>query len=564
MIKAIDTETTGLYPFSGDKPFMISTYGEDGSNDAIYIGKSDLVPISLFLLAPHHEKVFHNAKFDIHMLGTYGMVVNGMIHDTLVMAHIYNPGESNKKLKFLAKKYLGEEPFDEKEVKSWLRTHKTKNYSSVPREIMEPYALNDARITYKLFEFYKGKGVTENKTYLSEMSLLKCLLNMERRGVLVDIKYCKEQEKRCSDRLSVLATESEEKFGDINLSSNVQLKKFLFDQEGLTCENYTPKGNPCLDEYNLHQYNHPIIPYVLEYRDLSKTKSTYLDYMIQHLDGDRAVHCNYYQVGARTGRFSCREPNLQNIPNEGEVNIRRAFTVRRGYTNYYFDYSQIELRLLAHYAKETKMIEAFLKGEDLHELTARGMFGGEYDKAKRHMAKRLNFGIIYGIGAGKFVNMIRQEYPDIDLNIGMAKDYISRYFSNYPNVSRFIAAVKNNIFQRSTLDPDGNYVGYVTDVFGRKYTCNVKENYKAVNYLIQGCAAGIIKKAMIEIDKLLNNKKSNILLTIHDELVIEIHEQEEIFIPRIQELMEDRITFRVPILINIEKTATNWAEKKPI
>jgi len=504
--------------------------------------------------------VFHNAKFDLHMLGTLGMRAHCKVHDTMIMAHIYNQSEPNKKLKVLAKKYLGEEPADETAVKSFLRKAGHKDYTQVPRELIEPYALNDARITYLLYKFYEAEGVTKDKTYIEEMKLLKCLMNMERRGVLVDLDYCKAQAEHCEKRIVDIEEYAKIKWGEVNLGSNVQLKHFLFEQEGMTCENYTPKGNPCLDEYNLGLYKHDIIPYVLEYRDLSKMKSTYLDYILEHHDSKRSIHCNYFQVGARTGRFSCREPNLQNIPNAGEVNIRKAFIVREDYTNYYFDYSQIELRLLAHYAKEMKMIDAFINDEDLHELTAKAMFNGECDKNQRNMAKRLNFGIIYGIGAGKFVNMIRNEYPEIDINVGLAREFINRYFRNYPNVSRFIGAVKNNIYQRSELK-DGAYIGYVTDVFGRKYTCDTRENYKAVNYLIQGCAAGIIKKAMLDIDRLLDGKMSNMLLTIHDELVIEIHKDEEPLIEQIATIMEDRNTFRVPITINIEKSTTNWYEK---
>lgn len=569
MIKAIDTETTGLYPFSGDRPFLITTY--DGTKgETIYIGKDDLIPIDLYLLNPGNESIFHNAKFDLHILEAYGMTARCKIHDTMVMAHVYNPGELNKQLKVLAKKYLGEEPTDEKAVKDWLRKNKTDRYDKVPREIMDPYALNDTRITYLLYKFYESKGVTEDVTYLTEMKLLHSLMNMERRGVAVDIKYAEEQAKLCADRISVIVAHTEKEWGEINLGSNTQLKDFLFKQEGLTCENYTPKGNPCLDEYNLHLLNHPIIPYVLEFRDLTKTKSTYLDYMIDHHDSEGTIHCNYFQVGARTGRLSCRDPNLQNIPTGGNVNIRRAFTVRPGYTNYYFDYSQIELRLLAHYSQEQKMIDALIRNEDLHELTARNIFYTnvaddlESAKKKRFVAKRINFGIIYGIGGAKLATMINNESPDIKLNIGEAKEYISRYFRTYPNVNRFISAVKNNIFSRAKVQPDGTYVGFVTDIFGRKYMCDTRENYKAVNYLIQGCAAGIIKKAMIDIDNLLADKRSNILLTIHDELVVEVHNEEEQLVKSIAALMEDRSTFRVPILINIEKTATNWAEKRPI
>ncbi|GAH40482.1 unnamed protein product, partial [marine sediment metagenome] len=174
MIRAIDTETTGLNPFTGDKPFLITSYGENDPGTAIYIGKDDLIPISTYLTS-ENEAVFHNAKFDLHMLEVYGMRTTCMVHDTMVMAHVYNPGEDNKQLKVLAKKYLGEEPTDEKAVKDWLRKNKTKRYDRVPSEIMEPYAINDTKITYLLYLFYEKQGVTKDPIYLKEMQLLKCL-----------------------------------------------------------------------------------------------------------------------------------------------------------------------------------------------------------------------------------------------------------------------------------------------------------------------------------------------------------------------------------------------------
>jgi DNA polymerase-1 len=568
MIKAIDTETTGLNSFTGDKPFLITSYGEGDPGTAVYIGKDDLIPIDTYLISDN-EAVFHNAKFDLHMLEVYGMRAHCKVHDTMVMAHVYNPGEDNKQLKVLAKKYLGEEPTDEKAVKDWLRKNKTKRYDLVPREIMEPYAINDTRITYLLFEFYKKQGVTEDKIYLKEMQLLKCLMNMERRGVAIDTEYCRREALQCEERIAKIEEGIQKEFGDVNIYSNKELKEFLFDKEKLTCNSYTAKGNPSLDAYNLKQYDHPIIPMIIEARELNKVKATYLEGLQEMADSEGSVHCNFYQVGAKTGRFSCREPNLQNIPRGGVIDVRKAFTVRPDYSNFYFDYSQIELRLFAHYSKEPKMIDAFIKGEDLHAMTARALFNTSQEdvaptKPQRELAKRLNFGIIYGIGAFKFATLINQDYPDMNVNILQAKTFISKYYQYYDQISFFMTKVKHAIMNRTFKTPvEGEFLGYVTDIFGRKYTCPKTEAYKAVNYLIQGCAAGVIKNAMVKIDLLLENKKSNLLLSIHDELVFEIHKEELFLIDKIKDIMEDVDTFRVPLTVNIESTETSWDLKSP-
>lgn len=551
--KAIDTETTGFNMFNGDKPFAITTCDEKAKTDYIAIGDDDLVPIDLICNSTNISKIFHNAKFDILMLKVQGIEVKGEIHDTLIMAHVYNPDESNKQLKHLAKKYLQEEPVDEKRLKQYIRKHKIEDYSEIPRYILEPYARTDPRLTMGLFHFYKARGVMEDPTYISEIKLLHALIRMQTRGVLIDIGYCKEQSKICDARLKSIGDSIRTEHGDLNIASNQQLSKFLFDEEGLTCTHYSSAGNPVLDEYNLKQYEHPLIPKIIEFRELSKIKKTYLDSLQEKADKDGVVHCDFYQVGAKTGRFSCREPNLQNIPTKGRINIRKAFIVRPDYTNYYFDYSQIELRIFAHYAKEQVMIDELLKPDgDLHAVTARLVFGEDYTAEHRNMAKRLNFLIIYGGGAKKFAETLNKEYPDKKFTYNQAKMFIGKYYTSYPAVRQFTWKVSRTVLNR----------GHIHDVFNRKYTCPADQTYKATNYLIQGCAAGVIKNAMTEVDEFLLNKKSNLLLTVHDELKFEIHDSEPCLVTQIKDIMEDKETFRVPILVNVKKTHTNWEAKE--
>lgn len=561
MLIAVDTETTGLNPYLGDRPFAISTLGSKDLKQYIVVGEDDIVPIDLALMSTKYTKVFHNAKFDIQMLKSIGMEVKGEIHDTMIMAHVYNPDESSKALKRLAEKYLGADANEEKALKDYMRKHKLgKEYAKVPREIMEPYAIKDVEYTMGLYEFYKGKGVLDNPIYKMEMKLMKLLVEMQTRGAQLDIPYLEEQRDKCEKKLAELNAKIQVEYGDINVASNKQLGKFLFEDEGLQCNAVSMAGNPVLDEYNLQQYDHPIIPMVTKMRDLNKRLNTYVYGLLDGADKEGVIHCDFYQVGAKTGRFSCRQPNLQNIPRDGDVDIRRAFICRPDYDNYYFDYSQIELRILAHYAQEQKMIDELSRSDgDLHGVTARLIFGDDFTKEQRSIAKSINFGIVYGIGPKHFCEVLNQQYPESNYTYTSAKSFIDRYYHNYYEVRKFTWAVPRTILERNCEhDPK---LGYISDVFGRVYTCAKSESYKAVNYLIQGCAAGVLKNAMIKVQSLLRDTKSNILLTIHDEIVIEIHKDEQHLVKQIKKMMEDYDTFRVPITVNVEKTSTHWADK---
>jgi len=551
MLLSVDTETTGLDPFKGDKPFSIITCNVAGDTEYITIGEDNLIPIDTLLLSSSVTTIFHNAKFDILMLNQLGMEVKGDIHDTMIAAAIYNSDENTVKLKDLAKKYLGEDNDEEEALKDYMRKHKLTSYADLPRELIEPYARKDARITMELFKYYRKEGVTGDPVYIKEICLLKCLVDMQRLGVLIDTEFCKKNAIEIAGRIEALRELIKRDHKDINIRSPKQLASYLFDDQGLTCDYVTDKGNPAFDEFHLSKYDHPIIPLIVELRALEKIKKTYLDALQEKADDKKIIHCDFFQVGARTGRFSCRSPNLQNIPRSGVVDVRRAFICRPDYNNYYFDYSQIELRILAHYSREPKMVEEYNKTDnDLHSRTCEAVFG-EVTKEKRTLAKNINFGIIYGMGPKKFCTMCNEKYPEMEVSYTQARDFINKYYKNYWKVREFTWRVPQKILDE----------GYVKDVFGKKYTTPRDESYKGVNYLIQGCAAGVLKKAMIECHDLLEDKKSNMILCVHDEIIFEIHKDEEHLVPKIKDIMEDFSTFRVPLKVNIEKTTTNWAEK---
>jgi len=550
----VDVETNGLNSFLGARPFVITTCDENEWTRYLRVGQDNLIPLDMELMIPSNEIIGHNLKFEILMLATYGMKIGGPMHDTLIAAHIFNPTEPSKKLKDLALKYLGIEPKEEMILKTYMKQHKITDYSLVPEDIMRPYTINDVLITWRLFNFYRSKGVLEDPVYKMEMRLLPVLARMQTRGMLIDKPFCIEQQQRCAKRLQEIETHTAIEYPDVDLLSNRSLGEFLFQKEGLTCKSFSEKGNPELDEYHLDQYQHDIIPYVLEYRELTKAKSTYLDALIEQSDADNVIHCDLWQTGAVTGRMSCRSPNLQNVPKNLSVDLRKAFICRPNYSLVYYDYSQIELRLMAHYAKEEKMLEELRKPNgDLHALTAKALFD-DVDPQKRDIAKRLNFGIIYGIGAAKFAMTLNREYPDKNYTYADARAFITRYYNTYQKVRTFTWKVQQTILDR----------GHVFDVFGRKYYADKDTAYKAVNYIVQGCAAGVIKQAMIKVDKALQGCQSRLLHSVHDELIIEVHNTEENLISAVKELMEDHTTFAVPVTVNIAKSATTWAEKQSL
>jgi len=552
-IIAIDTETTGLDPFKGDKPFCITTCDMEGNTDYISIGEDNLVPIDTILMSSNYRKVAHNLKFDWLMLNQIGMDIKGPIEDTMIAAAIYNSDENTVKLKDLAKKYLGEDNDEEEELKNYMRRNKISSFSDIPRSILEPYARKDSRITLDLFKYYRKEGVTGDPVYIKEMALLRCLASMQRLGVLIDTEFCKTNAVEIAGRIEALRESIKRDHKDINIRSPKQLASYLFDDQGLTCDYLTDKGNPAFDEFHLSKYDHPLIPIIVELRSLEKIKTTYLDALQEKADANKVIHCDFFQVGARTGRFSCRSPNLQNIPRSGVVDVRRAFICRPEFTTYYFDYSQIELRILAHYSREPKMVEEYNKTDnDLHSRTCEAVFG-EVTKEKRNLAKSINFGIVYGMGAKKLVTMVNEKYPEMGMTYTQARGFINKYYKAYWKVRELTWRIPQKV-----LD-----VGYVHDIFGKKYTCPRDQSYRAVSYLIQGCAAGVLKKAMIECHELLIDKKSNMLLCVHDEIIFEIHKDEDSLLPKIKDIMEDYETFRVPLKVNIEKTTTNWAEKEP-
>lgn len=478
----------------------------------------------------------------------------------MIAAHIYNPDEPSKGLKALAKRYLNRENTEEQKIEAWfdahgMRSKDTRKYNKVPRELMEPYARADVEMTMGLFKFYQRKGVIDDPVYKMEMRVLPVVVDIVRQGMRVDRGYVQDRAVWSASRVLELSELARTTYGIENLGSNKQLSDYLFGAAGLTCGVRTDKGNPCLDDVELQKYDHPIVQIVQDYRELTKLNGTYLQPMLEKTDKEGILHANLNQVGARTGRFSSSNPNIQNIPrSDGAIDIRRGFIAKNDHGLLLVDLSQIELRVLAHYCKEPVMLEALsTRDGDLHAATAQLLFGSA-EKKYRTVAKTLNFATIYGAGSRQISESLNKALPGQGITVAQAAEFKSNYFKSYPALQEFIWKVEDVIRRR----------GYVVDVYGRKFPCDPAFAYRAVNYLIQGCSAGIFKKSMISLHSHLIPLKSRLSNVVHDEFIIDLHNNEHSEIKKLVAIIEDHHEFRVPIFANAFFSATSWDAKKEI
>jgi DNA polymerase-1 len=558
---SLDVETTGLNVHLGDFAFSVQWCDEAGNahyRDIMTEGAPELLAL---LADPSNEWVGHNIAFDLPFLDAYNLRPSGKVHDTMIMAHVHHCDEPSKGLKALAKKYLDRENIEEQRLEEWFmangqRARDGRKYIMVPREIMEPYAKADVEMTMSLFQYYQKHGLLEDPVYQLEMRTLPVVIDIVRRGMKVDKEFAQREAERTAAIATALAQQAREQFGIENLASDAEISVFLFDTCKFECKKFTEKGNPRLDETALLEYPHPVVELILEYREAVKMNSTYLQPMLTKLDKEDRIHASLNQVGARTGRMSSSQPNLQNIPRSGGlVDIRNGFISRGdGWKLLLVDLSQIELRILAHYCKEPAMLDALATREgDLHAATAERMFGSR-EKKYRTIAKTLNFATIYGAGAKQLLRTLNKALPGAEFTLEQVKQFKRDYFGAYPMLQEFIWRVQGVVCEH----------GYVFDTFGRKYYCERDKAYRAVNYLIQGCSANVFKTSMSRVYEFQRSHdlRSCMINVIHDEFIFDLHDSEERLVPDIVRLIEDHTQFRVPIFANAAISSTHWSAKK--
>ncbi|HBO23542.1 MULTISPECIES: DNA polymerase I [unclassified Providencia] len=513
-------------------------------------------------------KVGQNLKYDAEVLENYGIELKGIAFDTMLESYVLNSvaGMGRHDMDSLADRHLNHKTVSFEEIAG--KGKKQLTFNQIALEEAANYAAEDADVTLLLHQALYPQLEAEPKLshifHNIEMPLVPVLVRMERKGVLIDANVLAAQSKVITARLAELEKEAFELAGEeFNLASPKQLQVILFEKLQLPVVKKTPSGAASTNEEVLEELavNHALPKLLLEHRSLAKLKSTYTDKLPLMINPrTQRVHTSYHQAVTATGRLSSRDPNLQNIPVRTEEGrrIRQAFIARKGYKVMAADYSQIELRIMAHLSQDKGLLTAFAEGKDIHKATAAEVFGVPLDEVtsdQRRSAKAINFGLIYGMSA---FGLARQ----LGIARGEAQRYMDLYFERYPGVLRYM---ENTRLQASEQ-------GYVETLEGRRlYLADIKSSNgmrrkaaerEAINAPMQGTAADIIKKAMIAVDTWLQTEKPDVdmLMQVHDELVFEVKESElEQVQAKVKALMEASMTLDVPLRVDVG-VGDNWDE----
>ena len=567
---ALDTETTSTEPMRA-KLVGLSFSTKEGEGFYIPLAhdydnapkqldkKSVLKKLKSLLENSKIEKYGQNIKYDYIVLAREGIEVAPLSFDTMLASYLLTPEQRRHNLGHLSEKYLGHTMIEYKDVAG--KGAKQVTFNLVEIEPAAEYSAEDADITFRLTSIL-GKEIKENDLddlyYNMEMPLIKILAGMEQNGIAIDPKLLADYSKEINKKLAVIEKQIYIEAGEeFNIASTKQLGAILFDKLKLRKGRKTKTGIST-DQKALEAIaaEHALPELILRYRSLAKLKSTYVDPLpeMAHPETGR-IHTSFNQAMAATGRLSSSSPNLQNIPVRTEEGrkIREAFTAEKNNVLISADYSQMELRILAHLSGDKLLIESFINDEDVHERTAREIFGAFATGESRAAAKAVNFGIIYGQTA---FGLARQ----LGVSRGEAQSYIKSYFERYSGVKDFIENTKTETRKN----------GYVKTMAGRKRALpdinstnrNLREMAErmAVNTIVQGSEADIIKMAMIDIDEKLIKKKTALLLQVHDELIFEapVTEQKAVT-PIVKKAMESVANLIVPLKVSVT-TGANWGE----
>ena len=513
---------------------------------------------------PVIQKVGQNFKYDLTIFARNGIDVQGVAFDTMLESYVLNStGRHN--MDDLAKRYLGHQTISFEEIAGKGKNQLT--FNQIPLEQAAEYAAEDADVTMKLqqvlWEKLSKEPTLEKLFKEMELPLLGVLSRMERRGVLIDSDALFLQSNEIANRLSELEEQAYVLAGQpFNLASTKQLQEILFDKLGLPVIQKTPKGAPSTNEEVLEElaFSHELPKVLVEHRGLSKLKSTYTDKLPQMVNPQTGrVHTSYHQAVTATGRLSSSDPNLQNIPirNEEGRRIRQAFIARERFTVVAADYSQIELRIMAHLSQDQGLINAFTQGKDIHRSTAAEIFGVALDEVtseQRRNAKAINFGLIYGMSA---FGLSRQ------LGIGRAdaQSYMDLYFKRYPGVQTFMHDIREKAKAQSYVETLFGRRLYLPDINSSNGMRRKAAERVAINAPMQGTAADIIKRAMIQLDqKLQNDPDIAMIMQVHDELVFEVRSEKVAFYSElIKTQMESAADLVVPLIVDVGQ-GNNWDE----
>ena len=576
-IVAIDTETDSLNVMLANL-VGISMSIEPGS--AAYIplkhqSSDNFIQLNLDLVIekikpiledPNIIKIGQNIKYDAHIFLNNGISLKGIDEDTMLMSYVLESNQSHGMDK-LSKRYLGHDCISYESLVG--KGVKQITFDQVYIEDAAPYAAEDADVTFQLFQHLQ-KLLKENKELLNvykeiEIPSMQALIKVERNGVLIDSKILQQQSHEIGEKLINLEKEAyvlaDQPF---NLSSPKQLREILFDKLKIKALKKTPTGTPSTSEEVLQvlAQDYPLPKLILEHRSLSKLKNTYTDKLPKMINQSTGrVHTSYNQAVAITGRLASSDPNLQNIPirtPEGR-RVREAFIAPKGSVIMSADYSQIELRIMAHLSKDKRLIQAFKNNEDIHKITAAEIFNTSLEgisNEQRRYAKVINFGLIYGMSPFGLAK-------NLNIEISAAKNYIDRYFTQYPSVKQYMEDAKQIAREKGYVETFFGRRLWLPEINGSNGIMRAAAERAAINGPMQGTAADLIKLAMIEVHNWIQtepNIKGKMIMQVHDELVFEVPDNEvQTFKKIIPKLMAEVASLSVPLIADIGE-GDNWEQ----
>ncbi len=574
---AFDTETTSIDVMQA-RLVGVSFAVEAGESAYVPVGHDYLdAPAQLtcdevlealrpILEDPQRAKLGQNLKYDCTVLHNHGVNLEGIRFDTMLESYVLDSTGSRHDLDTLALKYLGHKTIHYEDVAG--KGKGQLSFNQVPLEQAGPYAAEDADISLRLHDALYPRLEKESAQASLferiEMPLVPVLSKIERTGVRVDCDMLATQSRELSERIQALEVLAhKEAGGPFNIASPKQIQEILFDRLELPVLSKTPKGQPSTAESVLAELadQHELPRLILEHRGLSKLRSTYTE-KLPTLVNPRTgrVHTSYHQAAVATGRLSSSDPNLQNIPvrtAEGR-RIREAFVPEPGYRLVAADYSQIELRIMAHLSADEGLLNAFAKGEDVHRATAAEVFGVALDAVsgdQRRSAKAINFGLIYGMSA---FGLARQ----LGIDRGQAQDYINLYFERYPGVRTFMDATRLQVREKKFVETVFGRRLFLPDISSSNHARRQGAERAAINAPMQGTAADLIKLAMLAVDEWLTkeNHDARIIMQVHDELVLEVPEADVKAVgKKLAVLMSEVAELAVPLKVDVG-TGSNWAE----
>ncbi|MDP6025358.1 MAG: DNA polymerase I [Pseudomonadales bacterium] len=572
---AFNTETSRLDYMDAD---LVGISFSLNINEAIYIPLSHsyqgapeqldrntvVTRLKSVLENPDITKIGHNAKYDMSVLARYGVDLNAIGHDTMLESYVLNSIASKHNLEDLALKYLGTATIPYEEVAG--KGAKQILFDQVDIESAGEYSAEVADTTLKLKQSLWSKLVTEARLRRVfediELPVLKVLSRIERNGVLLDKKLLRAQSNELEKRMQQLEQEAYVLAGEeFNLGSPKQLQTIFFEKLNIPVIKKTPKGQPSTAEPVLQELalDYPLPKVIMEYRGLSKLKSTYTDQLPEQVhESTNRVHTSYEQAVTATGRLSSQNPNLQNIPirTENGRRVRKAFIAPEGYKLIAADYSQIELRIMAHLSKDERLLSAFKAGEDIHRATAAEVFGVDVSEVRddqRRSAKAINFGLIYGMSAFGLAQQL-------DIGRNDAQEYVDLYFERYPGVKEYMDRTRQLAADQGFVETLFGRRLYLPEINASNFQRRQAAERTAINAPMQGTAADIIKRAMIRVDEWLENDQvdARMIMQVHDELVLETLSTEiDTVAQTVSRMMSEAAELSVPLVVECG-IGDNW------